>query len=345
MCNTELTIQRDGRGQVKHVAGPGLVDIQVNGYAGVDFCGDPQALTAQSVGRACQVMRRRGVTAFLATIITDSLDMVRARLVRLLELRRQDELIARMMPAFHLEGLFISPEDGPRGAHPKAHVLLPKDHPHLLEQLQELCGGLLRYVTLAPESDGAIDMISRASRSGIRVGLGHHMADGRVLAEAVAAGAIISTHLGNGSHALLPRHQNYIQAQLAQDRLWASFIADGHHIYFPALKNFLRAKRAEKSILVTDAMSASDMPPGDYALGATRVQVGQDRKVCLADTPYLAGSALTLDEAVLNVVRHCDVSFESAWAMASTQPAELMGLAPPERIEVEVTDQGFARSS
>ncbi len=233
---------RDARGQVVHVAGPGLVDIQVNGYAGVDFCSDPAALTVESVGRVCRAMRRRGVSAFLPTIVTDSIERVRARLKRICELRRQDESIARMIPGLHLEGVFISPEDGPRGAHPKAHVLLPKDYPDLLDELQELCAGLLRYVTLAPELPGAIEMIARGSRSGIRMALGHHMADDATIAEAVAAGAVLCTHLGNGSHALLPRHQNYIQAQLADDRLRGSFIADGHHIYFPALKNFFAPK-------------------------------------------------------------------------------------------------------
>jgi N-acetylglucosamine-6-phosphate deacetylase len=140
---------------------------------------------------------------------------------------------------------------------------------------------------------------------------------------------------------MLPRHQNYIQAQLADDRLWASFIADGHHIYFPALKNFLRAKGFERSILTTDAMAAADMPPGPYSLGSTFVQVGEDRKVCLAGTPYLAGSALTMDRAVLNVGDHCGVPWEAAWAMASTQPASLMGLPPVETIEVDVTADGF----
>ena len=149
---------------------------------------------------------------------------------------------------------------------------------------------------------------------------------GRVTAVAVDAGATMCTHLGNGPRAMIPRLDNYTTRQLADDRLVAGFIADGHHIPFPTLKNFLRAKEVQRSFLVTDAVSCADLPPGEYGSGEDAVRLCPDGAVRLPGTPYLAGSALTLDRAILNVTAHCGVSLEDAWRMASVQPARLARL-------------------
>ena len=329
----ELVVVRDEAGLPVSAAGPGLVDLQINGYAGVSFNDPADEITAEGVHRACEAMRRRGVVAILATLVTDAVDSMIAKAGRFARLRDADELIASTIAGLHIEGPMINPEDGPRGAHPAKHVIAPADAPSFFDDIQAASAGLVKILTLAPETPGAMGLIAHASAAGVTVALGHHNADAATIAQAVAAGAKMCTHLGNGSHAMLPRLDNYVQHQLADDRLAASFIADGHHIPFPALKNFLRAKGTQRSVLVTDALAAAD---GDPALAPEGV-------VRLKGTPYLAGSALTLDRAVLNAAEHCDVSFETAWAMASTQPAALAGLPTPETIQVDIGADGFTR--
>ena len=339
----ELAVERDQSGRVVAAAGPGLVDLQLNGYAGMSFNHPLEKITLQAARGACEKMAGRGVVAILATITTDVVENMIARARHIVWLRGEDELLGSMIAGLHIEGPMINAAEGPRGAHPAEHIIDPVDAPGFLDDVQAAAGGLVRLLTLAPELPGAMELIAKASAEGVIVSLGHHEADAATIAEAVAAGASMCTHLGNGSHAMLPRLDNYVQHQLAEDRLVAGFIADGHHIPFPTLKNFLRAKGTERSVLVTDAVLVADMPPGRYGSGSRARVLGTDGSVRLKGTPYLAGSALTLDKAVGNVAAHCDVGFETAWAMASTRPAEMVGLPSPERIEVQISDQGFSR--
>ena len=339
--NNAIVVERTQQGQPVRVAGPGLVDVQINGYAGLDFNGPVELLTRENLTKALEPMRRRGVVAILATLTTDAVSDMLARVRQLTGLIEQDERIGSMIPGFHIEGPMINPEDGPRGAHPLQHTSTPAEHPEFLEAFQDASGGRGRILTLAPELPGAEELIARAAEAGIVVALGHHAAEPEHIERAVKAGARMCTHLGNGSHAMLPRLENYIQRQLADDRLHAGFIPDGHHIPFPTLKNFIRAKGTTRSVLVTDAIAAADMPPGEYGFGRRVRRADPDGAVRLPGTPYLAGSALTLDKGVLNVAEHCDVPFETAWAMASTQPAALVGLATPRRVEVDVRDGRF----
>lgn len=340
----DISVMRDEGGRVVGVSGPGLVDLQVNGYAGVDFNdSDVERLTLDKVRGAFEAMRRRGVVSVLVTIVTGPIEQMIARVARMSELQKQDELLDSMIAGFHIEGPLISGEDGPCGAHPVEHVTTPKDAPHLLDDFQAASEGTIRLLTLAPELPGAMEFIARASSDGVTVALGHHNADAKTIDRAVKAGAKMCTHLGNGSHAMLPRLDNYLQHQLADDRLAASFIADGHHIPFPTLKNFIRAKTPRRSVLVTDAIMAANMPPGKYQVGEVACRLEPNGLVCKPGEFFMVGSALTMDRAVMNVAGNCDVPFETAWEMASTQPAELVGLPKPERIEVDVTDSGFVR--
>ncbi len=340
-ATNEISITRNQHGRVTTVAGPGLVDLQLDGYGGLSFNGPVEELTAENVRRCFQRMRRRGVVGLLPTVGTDAVELMLARAARLASLRRQDELINSMLLGLHIEGPMLNAEDGPRGAHPREHIINPADRPGLLEEFQQATGGLVRIYTLAPELPGAMEFIAAAAASGVVVALGHHAASAEVIAEAVDAGATMCTHLGNGSHAMIPRLDNYIMHQLADDRLVAGFIADGHHIPFPTLKNFLRAKEVQRSFPVTDAVSRADLPPGEHGSGEDAVKPRPDGAVRLPGTPYPAGSALTLDRAVLTVTAHCGVSLEDAWRMASVQPAEFARLDPPPRIEAEVSQQGF----
>ncbi len=340
----DISVIRDDSGRVVRVSGPGLVDLQINGYAGVDFNDSyVERLTLDKVKFAFAAMRRCGVVSTLVTIVTGPVREMIARVARMIELQKQDELLKTMIAGFHIEGPLISGEDGPRGAHPAEHVTTPKDAPRLLDDFQAASEGTIRLLTLAPELPGAMELISKADADGIVVALGHHNADPETIDRAVKAGAKMCTHLGNGSHTMLPRLDNYLQRQLADDRLAASFIADGHHIPFPTLKNFIRAKTPRRSVLVTDAIMAANMAPGEYQVGNITCRVEPNGLVWKPGESFLVGSALTMDRAVLNVASHCDVPFETAWEMASTQPAELVGLPRPERIEVDVTDNGFVR--
>jgi N-acetylglucosamine-6-phosphate deacetylase len=162
---------------------------------------------------------------------------------------------------------------------------------------------------------------------GVIDAIGHTAATPAQIADAVRAGAKISTHLGNGSHAKIDRHPNYIWEQLASDDLWASFIVDGHHLPPAVVKCFLRCKGVERSILVSDAIAAAGKPAGRYRLGNVEVEVTPQRRVCLPGTPYLAGSVLEMHEAVGKTVRYSDATLDDALRMASRNPAELLGVS------------------
>ena len=322
--------------------GPGLVDLQINGCGGFDFNSDPAGWSAEQFGGVRGALAGRGITAALPTLITDAPDEMIARAKRYAQIVSTDAELAAALPALHIEGPFISPVDGPRGAHPKCHCKLPAGLVDLIDRLRDAADGRVAIVTVAPELPGAIDLIARWSGEGLVMAIGHTQASKAALAEAVAAGATLSTHLGNGSHQMLPRLDNYVQTQLADDGLHASFIADGHHMPFTTLKNFIRAKTPSRSILVSDAIAAAGMGPGEHVLGNLRVVVSPDGRVSHPGQANLAGAALTLDQAVVNVATHCDVSFARAWAMASTIPAQLANLATPPTVTVSVSENGFA---
>ncbi|HIJ66551.1 MAG TPA: N-acetylglucosamine-6-phosphate deacetylase [Candidatus Hydrogenedentes bacterium] len=321
--------------------GPGLVDLQVNGCAGFDFNSAPADWTADAFRRVQAALRRRGVLVALPTLITDDPERMVGRARKYAAIVQEDAQLAQTFPKLHVEGPFVSPEDGPRGAHPRAFCRAPAQVPDLWPRLRDASGGRIGVFTLAPELPGAIELIARLAEAGVLVGIGHTQASAECLEEAVSAGARIATHLGNGSHQMLPRLDNYVQAQLADDRLSASFIADGHHMPFSTLKNFLRAKTLGKSVLVSDATAAADVGPGSYTLGGEEVVVSDTLRVSKPGQSNLAGSALTLDWAVINVCERCGIDFSAAWAMASGTPATLLSMSPPRTISVTITPEGF----
>jgi len=301
---------------------PGLIDIQVNGFDGVDF-NDPDT-GAEQIAVAARRLWRTGVTAFCPTVITESFDHISKCISNLVRAADQSPEFARAMIGIHVEGPFISPEDGPRGAHPKQQARAPDWNE--FQKWQDAAHGCVRIVTLAPEWPGAIDFIERATASGVVVAIGHTAATPAQIADAARAGARLSTHLGNGSHAKIDRHPNYIWEQLANDDLWASFIVDGHHLPPSVVKCFLRSKGVARSILITDAIAAAGKPAGRYRLGNVEVEVTPVRRVNLPGTPYLAGSVLEMHEAVAKTVRYSDATLDDALRMASANPAELLGV-------------------
>jgi N-acetylglucosamine-6-phosphate deacetylase len=299
-------------------------DVQVNGFAGVDF--NSQGLSSDAVWHVITKLREKGVAFFCPTVITHSFEHLAACLSSLNHVC-QDPSIAACIPAIHLEGPWISHEDGPRGAHPLEHAR-NADWKEFL-RLQESAGGRIGMVTLAPEVPGALAVIEKLAAAGIVVAIGHTAASPETIRQAVQAGARVSTHLGNGSHLRLPRHHNYVWEQLAADELWASFIVDGHHLPPSVVKCMVRAKGGQRSILTSDAISAAGMPPGRYRLGAVDIVVHPNYRAERADgtgNGILAGSAIDLLRGVENVMRFAGVSLSEAVTMASTNPAQAMGL-------------------
>ncbi len=300
----------------------GLIDIQINGYNGVDF-NDSNTSSGQ-IADATRQLWRTGVAAFCPTVITGSTKHISKCLRNIVQAAEEDAHVRRAVIGIHLEGPFISPDDGPRGAHPLEHVCQP-DWDRFKRWQEDACGQI-RIVTLSPAWPEAIDFIEHATESGVIAAIGHTAATPLQIAEAVRAGAKLSTHLGNGSHARIDRHPNYIWEQLAEDGLWASFIVDGHHLPPSVVKCFLRCKTIDRSILVTDAIAAAGKPAGHYHLGQVAVEVNPERKVCLPGTPYLAGSVLEMCDAIEKTVRYTDATIDEALQMASRNPARLLGV-------------------
>jgi len=304
---------------------PGLFDLQVNGFAGVDF--NSPATTPDEVWQAIARVRATGVTRLLPALITSSLELF-TQCAR--------TLLATKHPAIaglHLEGPYIAAEDGPRGAHPRSHVI-----PASIEDFrrrQEAAQGTIRLVTLAPEVPGVLPLMEYLAVQGIHIAIGHTAAAPEQIQDAIKAGATLSTHLGNGCAQRLPRHPNFIWEQLAADELSASLIVDGHHLPPATVKTMIRAKTPARTILITDAMAAAGCSPGRYELNGEMVELDDTGRVAPPGKPWLAGSSLTLDRAVANTVKFAGLSVDVAWAMASIQPAAYLGLKPAGRVHVE----------
>ena len=316
---------------VRRLTHAGFLDLQVNGFAGVDF-NDP-ATTPDKVRHAAAAMRAHGVTRFLPTIISAP-PATFAQCARTL-LRAGEPAIA----GIHLEGPYISPEDGARGAHRREDVAPASIDD--FKRRQDAADGRIRLVTVAPEVPGALPLIEHLRASGIHVAIGHTAATPQQIRDAVRAGATLSTHLGNGCANMLPRHPNFIWEQLAADELAASLIVDGHHLPPATVKTMVRAKTPRRVVLVTDAIAAAGQPPGEYQLGALRVRLDENGRVAVPGQPNLAGSALSLDRAVGNTVRFAGVTLEEALAMASTQPAAYLGIEPAGSLELEWDPASF----
>jgi N-acetylglucosamine-6-phosphate deacetylase len=307
---------------------PALFDLQINGCHGHSF--SSEALTVDVVRRVVEVCRRHGVGQLCPTLTTNPFATLAHGLSTVRRACETDPGVAAAVPGIHLEGPYISAEDGPRGAHPRRHIR-PPDWDEF-RRLQDAAGGRIRLLTLAPEYEAALPFIERVVAGNVVVALGHTAASGARIRDAVAAGALLSTHLGNGSHALLPRHENYIWEQLAADGLWASVICDGHHLPAAVVRCMLRVKTPARTILTSDASALAGLPPGRYRQGDQEFDVLPAGKVVVLASEYLAGSWAFTDTCVGNVIRYAGVSLRDAVDMAGARPRELLGL-PSRRLE------------
>lgn len=299
--------------------GPGLIDIQVNGFAGVDFS-SPQ-LTAEDAVSLLPAIWKSGVTTFCPTFITNTHERLLRNLRVLEEAHRLSPRFRNSAPCYHLEGPYISP-DGARGAHNPRYMRLPSWVE--FQELQEAAGGNIRIITLAPELPGALDFIRRASAMGVVVAIGHTDANAEQIHEAVDAGARLSTHLGNGCPQMIHRHQNPLWAQMASPELSASVICDDFHLPPDFIRAVIQAKGIDRCILITDAVAAATQRPGRYRLLDLEIELLPNNKVVSADGKMLAGSGASLNHVVEVFLRYTGASLESALAAATANPARLL---------------------
>lgn len=303
------------------VLSPGLVDLQVNGYAGHDL--NDRVLEPEAVEALSEALCQVGVAAYLPTLITASERDLCQRMAAIRTAQQGLPLSKQMIAGIHVEGPSISAKDGPRGAHPAAHI-----RPPVLDEFdrwQDAAGGLVRMVTLAPEVEGAINYIREVSGRGVIVALGHSDADEDHITKAAEAGARLSTHLGNGIASTMPRHPNAIWAQLGEDRLCASLILDGHHLPRSTARAMIRAKGVGRVCLVSDSVTFAGMAAGRYSspIGGD-VEVSEDGRVSIAGTPYLAGSGSSLLDILQGFTGFVGLPFLDGVTMATRNPARLL---------------------
>ena len=328
----------------------GLLDLQVNGYAGVDF--NDSAITPEALDHALGAMRDSGVTACLPTLITADPDTLRARFAAFDAAVSASRFGPAMVPGYHLEGPFLNAGEGYCGCHP-APAMGDPDSALVLELERTLDRPIL-VVTLAPERHGALETIRTLKAAGKTVSVGHSAAGYAEIRAAADAGLTLSTHLGNGLPQVLPKLENTLLAQLSEPRLSAGLIADGHHMSPEALGALVRLKGEDRCILVTDAISGAAAPPGLYRFAGMEVERSETGRIANPGGVGLAGSALCMDEAVRNVVAWGIADFDTAIRMASDNPRRAIAeslahhgitLHPGElswdgALRVAVTDQG-----
>lgn len=315
---------------------PGFIDVQVNGFAGVDYC--QSGTPVEEIGRSIDVIHTSGTSLFFPTVITNSPEEMVGSL-RNLAAAKESLPNGAAMDGYHVEGPFISPKDGPRGAHPQRWVTRPDID--LYKRMQEAARGEIKLFTLSPEWDNAPEFIEAVAADGVTVSIGHTCGTTEQIEAAVKAGATMSTHIGNGADSVLPRHPNYLWQQLADDRLYAGVIVDGIHLGTSFLRVALRSKGLDRAVLVTDAAMPAGCEPGPYKLGEVEVELlPPGDRVVLRGGTRLAGSALHMHKGVENLMKLGQLSLAEAVKLSTVNPARCcnvegrkQGLAVGERAD------------
>ncbi|MBX3444318.1 MAG: N-acetylglucosamine-6-phosphate deacetylase [Planctomyces sp.] len=302
---------------------PGFFDLQLNGYGGIWF--SDERLTVEQVLEVLARYPRHGVTRLCPTLITNSQAALRHGLATIRAACEREPWADAMVAGCHLEGPHISLEDGPRGAHPLAHV-----RPCSLSEFEELnaaSGNRVRLATLAPECPGAPDFIRGLVERRVAVAIGHTAATPEQIAAAVDAGAAFSTHLGNAAHRVLPRHPNYLWDQLGEPRLAASVISDSHHLPASVLRSIVAAKTPERIIITCDASGLAGCEPGVHETPLGTFEMLDDGRIVIAgQRTLLAGSGLMTDACVAFMLQATGVRLREACDMAGRVPATMLGL-------------------
>lgn len=329
----ELVVEHGRIGSLTRIAdpgdaapwlGPGLIDLQVNGHLEGDAnAADP---TPEHIAAMARSLAGHGVTRFLPTVITASPAEMVARIRAIAEAVRDSTTTSRAVAGIHVEGPSLSDQDGPRGVHPLEHIRPPS-----IAELQswlDAAPGLLRIVTLSPHHPGSVEATRFLVAHGVRVAIGHTHASDAEIAAVVDAGATLSTHLGNGAHAVLPRHPNYLWTQLAEPRLAAGVIADGHHLPDATLATMIAAKRDHGLFLVSDAVATpATLLDGGVSTVGGGVHLADDGALRHVSTGFLAGSVQTLDVGVATVARLTG-SLAAAVGLAASAPASVLDDGP-----------------
>lgn len=301
---------------------PGLFDLQINGYGGTWFSDD--GLRPQQVLDVLVAHFPHGITRMCPTLITAPFEALHAGFSAIRQACDEHAWADRMVAGCHLEGPYLSGEDGPRGAHPKDQIR-PADWDEFAK-LQEASGGRIRLVTIAPEVEGAVDFIRQARQNEITIAIGHTAANTEQIAAAVDAGASLSTHLGNGAHGVLRRHPNYIWDQLGEPRLAASIITDGYHLPASVVRSIYGVKGAEGTIITCDASGLAGAEPGEYDVHGVRVEVLLDGPIVVAgQRQMLAGAGVQTDVCVATAMNMIGCSFKDAFNMAGSNVSSLLG--------------------
>lgn len=300
---------------------PGLIDLQVNGFKGVDFSG--ARLSEENLACACRELLDAGTTAFLATLITSPTDIYERNLPLIANVARSEEFKGRLL-GIHLEGPFLSPVEGARGAHNPKWMRPPSIE--YFDRLVAWADGTVKMLTVAGDLEGVEDLIGHAAERGIVVSLGHHLANEDQLKRCAAAGARALTHLGNGIPAMLPRHENPIWAGLDNDDLVATIIPDGHHLPPAILKTIIRTKSPTSCIAISDASELAGLAPGRYESMGAEVQLDPTGRLYNPATGYMAGSSATLLECMNHLASLNLVTYRELLAMAFDNPLRLLGM-------------------
>jgi N-acetylglucosamine-6-phosphate deacetylase len=261
----------------------------------------------------------------LATIISDDIDVMCARLRRIASLRAADDAAKQAIAGIHIEGPFLNAADGYRGAHPRA-ALHPADVDEMA-RLLDAADDLTRLVTLAPECDPQLRVTRLLASRGVVVSAGHTDASLDRLDAAIDAGLSMCTHVGNACPMQLPRHDNIIQRMLSlAGRLWLCFIGDGVHVPFVALRNYVRLAGLDRVVIVSDAMAGAGLGPGAYTLGRWTVTIGADLAARSPDGSHLIGSAMPLPRAADRLAAQLGLSDADLARITSINPRRAVGL-------------------
>jgi N-acetylglucosamine-6-phosphate deacetylase len=300
---------------------PAPIDLQVNGYLGVDFS-SPE-LTQDDFIRACDAMLQTGTAVFLPTMITSPAEVYKRNLPIIAKVLQTDHFRTRLL-GIHLEGPFISPKDGARGAHNSDWIRKPDTA--FLDQLIDWADNQVKLITIAAEVQGAADLCACATEKNIVVSLGHQMARTADLQRLVDAGASALTHLGNGVPAVIPRHENPVWAGLANDQLTAMIITDGHHLPPSVIKTIIRTKTPARCILVSDASPIAGLPPGSYKTLGQKVVLDPSGRLYNPKGGFLVGSSANLNQCINHLASLKLTTPDDLITMTHLNPLKLLGL-------------------
>jgi len=319
----------ENKSSEKYFISPALFDNQINGYLGIEF--SKPDLSLEDMRKVVKGLRKVGVGIFLPTVITASFESLVNSFKNLSEAIK-DKNIALSIPGFHLEGPYISPVEGYRGAHTLEHIRKPDWDE--FQKINEAAEGKILQVTLAPEVEGAIPFIEKCVQNNIVISLGHHNATTDEIKKAVDAGAKTVTHLGNGLANEINRFKNPLWMQLTEDRLMSSIIVDGFHLLPEIVKTFYRAKGKDRLILTSDITMLAGLSPGNYKWDGKDVVLTPEGIIMLPEQNVFAGASLPLIVGVGNIMKFTGCSLKEAVDMATVNPAKLYGFENMVNIKV-----------